>query len=220
MLLGAGGGPLTNINAYNGHLAFQRFGVRSIDDVEFNELVNTDSQVAKQMRQYAVWTSFLTDVQSNAKEGGYTAKHIARPDVSVRDGRYAVGGDKKPTKLPNKGWFTVKHILASDDGLPHETTPNMPDEPCAYLATSEGKERPVLRGDWAIYARREFGALASWGSLDSYPSVGVRGASDEKPKPIVFARAEALRSVESLSNIYGVTPAEIVASLGQAIEEI
>ena len=153
MLLGADGNPLTNINAYEGHLNFQRIGVRSIDDVEFNEFINTDSDAARQMRQYAIWTSFLKNVQKNAKGGGYTAKHTARPEVSIRDDKYVVRGDSKATKLPENGYFTIRHLLSSDDGLPHETTPGAPNEPFAYWAVAEGKERPVSRGSWDLSER-------------------------------------------------------------------
>jgi hypothetical protein len=213
MLLGSDGNPLTCINAYQGHLALKRLDIRSIDNAEFNELVNTDPEAAKQMRHRAVWTSFLKDVGKSRGSGGYTAKHIARPDVEIKNGYYLVGGTEKAVKLPNDGWFTIRHIMESEDGLPHETTTKPADEPSAYWSVSEGTERPVLRGDWGLHEHRQFHAHVSWESLDSLSHVGARGASDNEIKPIMLAGMDAIREIEKIGKMYGLTPAEVVAEL-------
>lgn len=214
MLLGADGEPLTNIKFYQAHLAVQMLGIRLVDDRDFNDLVNTDAEVVEQMRKYAVWTSMLKNVES-AKNGGYTAKHIARPEVSSKGGVCTVGGREKRIKLPEDGFFKINELLESETGLPEKTYgENVLDESCAYWAANEGPERSVLRGGWCWSGHRGFDADARWGPSGSYTGVGARGASEEEPKPIVFASAESIRKIEETSRKYGVEPAEVVAVLG------
>ncbi|MBM3304219.1 MAG: hypothetical protein FJY76_03905, partial [Candidatus Aenigmarchaeota archaeon] len=119
MLLGDDGSPLTNISIYRAHMAAQNLGLRLTDDVEHNQLVSTNRRVAIQMRNYAVWTSILRDVESTGS--GYTAKHIARPEVSIVDGEYVAKGRTKAIKLPKDGFFKIRELLESDTGLPTKT---------------------------------------------------------------------------------------------------
>ncbi len=215
MLLGADGKPLTNINFYQAHLAAQKLGLRLTDDIEFNDLVNSNPDAAKQMRNYAVWTSLFKDVESEAKTGGYTAKHIARPEVSRKGEIYVVGGTEKAIRLPKGGFFKIKELLESDTGLPEKTYGgNMLDEPCAYWMANEGAERPVLRGIWSLYGPGQFNALAYWGHSVSGPGIGARVASDSEPNSIMIATAETVEAVKEISGRYGLKPAEVVAALG------
>jgi len=211
MLLGADGQPLTNINFYQAHLAAQKLGFRLTDDIEHNDLVNGNPEAAEQMRNYAAWTSLLRDVEKSGKE--YTAKRIARPEVSRVEGSYVAKGSEKATKLPKHGYFRISHLLQSDDGLPHETFDNPPDEPFAYWAIAEGKERPVSRGGWDLGERGGFDAGADWESLNSDPGVGARVASDNEPSPIMIATAEAVGAIEEIGRRHNLKPEEVVAGL-------
>lgn len=202
---------LTSINFYKGHLAPQRLGLRSIDDIEYNTIVNANEGIANQMKKYAVWTSFLRKVER--ANGGYTAKHIARPEVSIKDDICIVGGAEKSIKLPKDGWFKISHLLQSEDGLPHETFEQMPDEPSAYFWIAEGPERPVFRGRWLLDRHGQFHTRAHLEPFDSDPLVGIRVASDEEPKPINFATAEALFRLDEIGRRYGVEPSDIACAL-------
>jgi len=216
MLMRADGAPLTNINIYQAHTAAQKLGLRLTDDLEHNALVNTNPEAASQMRNYAVWTSILRDVQTGGS--GYTAKHIARPEVSIADGEYVAKGGEKPVKLPKSGWFKVKELLESDTGLPTKTYgDNMPDEPSAYFFIEAGEERHVCRGHWGLRGRREFDAIAYWESLYSGPLVGARVASDVEPSPIMIAKAEAVGAIEEIGRRYDLSPAEVMAALGKQL---
>jgi len=215
MLLGADDNPLTNISIYRAHMAAQRLGLRLTDDIEHNELVNKNPNVANQMRNYAVWTSILRDVESTGS--GYTAKHIARPEVSIVDGGYVAKGRTKAIKLPKDGFFKIRELLESDTGLPTKTYgDNLLDEPCAYWIAAAGKERPVFRGVWYLYERREFSAAANWGQFHSYTNVGARGASDSEPSAIVLARAEALARLDGISRRHGITDDSLLQALSRS----
>jgi len=221
MLLYAKGNPFTGINFYDAHTAVRNLkidGVHCVTDREYNAMVSADSEIANQMRRYAVWTSILKDVEVDAKSGGYTAKHIARPEVSIVDGGYVAKGRTKAIKLPKDGFFKIRELLESDTGLPTKTYGDyLLDEPCAYWIAAAGKERPVSRGDWYLGGRREFRAAASWEQFDSRVSVGVRVASDKPIEPIVLAGLDAVGDIEKIAQRYSLTPAEVVAELGRRL---
>ncbi len=218
MLLGADGKLLTNIKFCQAHLAAQKLGIRLIDDIEFNDLVNTNTEAAEQMRNYAVWTSLLKDVKS-AKNGGYTAKHIARPEFSRKGDIYVAGGAEKAIKLPKDGFFKISELLESETGLPEKTYGRSAlYEPCAYWMTNEGLERPVGRGDWDWGGHRGFGADAHWGPSGSDTLVGARGASDEEPSRIKLATAEALSRLDEIGRRYGVETSDIACALTKKVK--
>jgi hypothetical protein len=214
MLAGVDGKPLTYINFFQAHLMAQDMGIRLADDLEHNELVHTNSDVARQMRNRAVWTSFVKDVAKASKGDGYTGKIISRPVVEFVDKELVVRGTEKPRHFPNDGWVPISHLLQSDDGLAHVTysDSDKPEEPCAYHSISPGSH-PVFRGDRGLRERGEFNANACWGPLDPFSGVGARVAGDTEFQPIVPATANALEAIERISRRYGMEPADIAARL-------
>jgi hypothetical protein len=219
MLLGADGKPITGMNAYASHLALQRMGIRSPDDDEFNDMIYNNTQVAEQMRKYGIWTSVLIDMEKT-KGKGYKAKRIARPVIESRDGYYMLRGSEKPIKLPPTGWFTIRHLLQSEDGLPHETTERAPDEPASrWVISDDYGVVSVRRGMYRVDGQCQFDAYACFEPSLSVFTVGARGASDYKPNPVFLAAAEAVCSLENIGRKHSLKAAELLLVLSEELEK-
>lgn len=219
MLKRADGSPLRRITYAKAHCILQRLGGKGTDDLEHNSLFDQNSQAAEQMSRFAVWTSYLTDVEK-AKGGGFNANIITRPEIVIVDGAYKVRGSEKPRKFPACGYFTIRHLRESEDGLPFVThlSQNMPDEPCSYFSIVEGPERPVYRGTWALPSPGQLDANARWEPFRLDPNIGIRAASDEEPTPVLLAGVEALNRINDISRRYGVGPAEVVGRLAEILD--
>jgi hypothetical protein len=182
MILGTDGAPLTKADFYVCHLILQKHGLRNPTDREFNIMVHQDPEIAEQMKDFGVWTGFLRNVKYT--RGRYSAEYIASPEIIETPDGYSVGGSGKAIRLPLQGWFRVSDLLESENGLPTSTDPEMTDEQRAYFAIAGGEGRPVIRGRWhrCDHSQWQFDVSAYWELSESHDAVGIRAASNTKPK--------------------------------------
>lgn len=176
------GEPLKGVSFYRGYLILQSLGLRNLTDTEYNVVISENAQVAEQMRRFLIRTGFLKKVERT--KDGYTAMYIAIPKVERIGEGFEITGSEKRINLPPQGWFKVSQLLESETGLPQITYEKIPCERCAYFWIREGDQRPILRGSWSWSpgTDRQFDIHANWERPYSDIHVGIRAASNEKPR--------------------------------------